>query len=95
MWNICVLYKRNSLLPYTRPQFFFATIQESHELLASKYGKFEESHEKLSSSNEGLLVSHARLKLAHEAISIKVTSYEPHVATSTTFQNAICYIAMC
>jgi hypothetical protein len=59
------------------------------ELLTSKYGKLEESHEKLSSSNEELLVSHARLKLAHEAISIKVTSCEPHVDTSTISQNTI------
>jgi hypothetical protein len=59
------------------------------ELLTSKYGKMEESHEKLSSSNEDLVVSHARLKLAHEAISIKVTSCEPHVDTSTISHNAI------
>jgi hypothetical protein len=59
------------------------------ELLTSKYGKLDESHEKLSSSNEDLLVSHARLKLAHEAISLKVTSCEPHVDTSTISQNAI------
>jgi hypothetical protein len=59
------------------------------ELLTSKYGELEESHEKLSSSNEDLLVSHARLKLAHEVISTKVTSCEPHVGTSTIFQNAI------
>jgi hypothetical protein len=53
------------------------------ELLTSKYEKLQESYEKLSSSNEDLLVSHAHLKLAHEAISIKVTSCEPHVDTST------------
>jgi len=53
------------------------------ELLTSKYGKLKETHEKLSSSNEDLLVSHARLELAHEAISTKVTSCEPHAATST------------